>query len=198
MAALRTKAPAQRRRRRSARPPGSPRPSPHEAAAEEAARPLRPARPRRPRPGLDGLRDDGRGLPGPAGDLQLRPVQGLEEQRGLRRQRRTARHPDQRPEQNPAQLRADLPQHQERGGLDRGRALLRAQRRRLPGHRPRPGQGHPQPERRPGRLDDHRAVRQERARSPGQPHALREVPARRRSPTGSSATGARTRSSPST
>ena len=55
-------------------------------------------------------------------------------------------------------------------------ALLRAQRRRLPGHRPRPGQGHPQPERRPGRLDDHPAVRQERARSAGQPHGLREVP----------------------
>ena len=36
--------------------------------------------------------------------------------------------------------------------------------------------GHPQPERRPGRLDDHRAVRQERARRPGQPHRLPEVP----------------------
>ena len=86
------------------------------------------------------------------------------------------RHPDQRPEQNPAQLRADLPQHQERGGLDRGRALLRAQRRRLPGHRPRPGQRHPQPERRPGRLDDHPAVRQAGAGSPGRPHPLRQVP----------------------
>ena len=88
---------------------------------------------------------------------------------------RTDRHADQQPEQDPAQLRPDLPQHQERGGLDRGRALLRAQRRRLRGHRPRPGQGRPQPERRPGRLDDHRAVRQERARRAGQPDGLREV-----------------------
>ena len=39
--------------------------------------------PRHPLRGLDGLRDDGRGLPGPAGDLQLRPVQGLEEQQVL-------------------------------------------------------------------------------------------------------------------
>ena len=70
----------------------------------------------------------------------------------------------------------DLPQHQERGGLDRGLPLLRTQRRRLPGHRPRPGQGHPQPERPAGRLDDHRAVRQERARSRRQPHGPGEVP----------------------
>ncbi len=68
------------------------------------------------------------------------------------------------------------PKRQERGGRDRGRPLLRTQRRRLPGHRPRPGQGHPQPERPAGRLDDHRAVRQERARSAGQPDRPREVP----------------------
>ena len=100
-----------RRRRGGEVPPVPPAPpdQAREAAAEEAARPLRAARPRRPRPGLDGLRDDGGGLPGPAGDLQLRPVQGLEEQRGLRRHRRTDRHPDQRPEQNPAQLRRRSP-----------------------------------------------------------------------------------------
>ena len=180
------------------RPPTGPPSEAHEAAAEEAAGALRAARPRHPRDGLDGLRDDGRGLPGPAGDLQLRPVQGLEEQRGLRRQRRTDRDADQRPEQDPAQLRADLPQHQERGGVDRGLPLLRTQRRRLPGHRPRAGQGRAQPERRPGRLDDHPAVRQERARSRKAAARSWRSSARRRSPTGSSATGARTRSSPST
>ncbi len=73
-------------------------------------------------------------------------------------------------------LGADLAQRQECGGLDRGLALLRTQRRRLPGDRPRPGQGHPQPERPAGRLDDHRAVRQERARSRRQPHDPGEVP----------------------
>ena len=36
---------------------------------------------------------------------------------------------------------ADQPQHQERGGLDRGRPLLRTRRRRLPRHRPRAGRG---------------------------------------------------------
>ena len=75
--------------------------------------------------------------------------------------------PDQRPEQDPAHLGADLPQRQERGRLDRGLALLRAQRRRLPGHRPRPDPGRAPPERPAGRLDDHRAVRQERARAEG-------------------------------
>src|SRR6188474_2565000 len=55
----------------------------HQAAAEEAAHPLRAARALGARLGLDGLRDDGGGLPGSAGDLQLRPVQGIEEQRGL-------------------------------------------------------------------------------------------------------------------
>ncbi len=149
-------------------------------------------------PGLDRLRDDGRGLPGPAGDLQLRPVQGVEKQRGLRRLGRTDRNADQQPEQNPAQLGPDLPQHQERGGLDRGRALLRAQRRRLRRHRPRPGQGRPQPERR------RRAARRSpssssRTRSPRRAAGRSSRSSgRRRSPTGSSATGARTKSSPST
>ena len=170
----RNKAPAAWRRS-SARPSGSPDQA-RETQAEEAARALRAARARCPRPGLDGLRDDGGGLPGPAGDLQLRRVQSLEEQRGRWRQRRTDRHPDQRSEQNPAQLLADLSQRQERGGLDRGLALLRTQRRRLSGHRPRPGQGRAQPERPAGRLDDHRAVRQERARSRRQPHDPGEVP----------------------
>ena len=71
---------------------------------------------------------------------------------------------------------ADQPQHQERGGLDRGRPLLRKRRRRPARHRPRPGQRLPQRQRPAGRLDDHRAVRQERARSRRQPHGPGEVP----------------------
>ncbi len=81
-----------------------------------------------------------------------------------------------RPEQDPAQLGPDQPQHQERGGLDRGRPLLRTRGGRLPRHRPRPDRGRAQPERPAGRLDDHRAVRQERARSRRQPHGAGEVP----------------------
>ena len=146
------------------------------AAAEEAAHSLRARRPRAARPCLDGLRDDGRGLPGPAGDLRLRQVQVGEEQRRLRRQRREDRHPDQQQQQDPAGRRADLNQRQERGGLDRRLPLLRAQRRRLPGDRPRPRPGRPLPVGPAGRLDDHRAVREERAGRAEQPHDPGEVP----------------------
>ena len=127
--------------------------------------------------GLDGLRDDGRGLPGPAGDLQLRPVQGLQEQRGRRRHRRTDRHADQRPEQDPAHLgRRSPPTSRTRWSRSRtpastntagstsrgiGRALVKDILSQSAA---------------PGRLDDHRAVRQERARSRRQPHGPGEVP----------------------
>ncbi len=76
--------------------------------------------------------------------------------------------------------------------------LLRTHRRRLPGHRPGADQRHPQPERRSGRLDDHRAVRQERARRRRAAARSSRSSARRPWPTGWSATGARTKSSPST
>ena len=48
-----------------------------------------------------------------------------------------ARHPDQQPEPHPASTRARSRRDEARGGRDRGPALLRAPRRRLPGHRPR-------------------------------------------------------------
>ena len=83
-------------------------------------------------------------------------------------------------------------------GRDRGPALLRAQRRRLPGHRPR---------RLAGRVTRARRSRAPR-RSPSSSSRTRSPPrtagpcsrscARRRSPTTSSANGPRTRSSPST
>ena len=58
--------------------------------------------------------------------------------------------------------------------------------------------GHPPGRVDAGRLDDHRAVRQERARGAGQPNRSSRSSARPRSHTSSSATGPRTRSSPST
>ena len=197
MAALGTKP----RRRGGAHPPPPP-PAPQEKRKKPRLKKLRILFVllglAHPGDGLDRLRDDGGGLPRPAGDLQLRPVQGLEEQRGLRRRRRTDRHPDQQPEQDPAQLGSDLPEHQERGGLDRGHALLRAQRGRLPGRSAAPW----------SKTSSARAPPRAARRSPSSSSRTRSTPrtaarssrssARRRSPTGSSATGARTRSSPST
>ena len=74
----------------------------------------------------------------------------------------------------------DLAVHQERGHRDRGQALLRAPRRRLPGHRARPVAGRPRRQRRAGRLDDHAAVREERARRAGRPLRVPEAARGRR------------------
>ena len=60
-------------------------------------------------------------------------------------------------------------------GRDRGPALLRAQRGRLPGHRPRRLAGRHLRLGSAGRLDDHPAVRQERARRAGQPDRVPEA-----------------------
>ena len=46
---------------------------------------------------------------------------------------------------------------------------------RLPRHRPGPAAGHHLRRGRPGRLDDHPAVRQERARGAGQPHGVQKL-----------------------
>src|SRR5260221_12524941 len=67
-------------RRSSAAPPGGPSDQARATAAEEAARPFRPAWARSSGGRLDGLRDDDGGLSGSTGDLQLRPVQGRQEQ----------------------------------------------------------------------------------------------------------------------
>ncbi len=83
--------------------------------------------------------------------------------------------PHRQPEPDPARPGRDLAQHQERRHRHRGQALLRARGRGLPGHRARPLAGHPAPERRPGRLDDHPAVREERALGPGRPLGLPEA-----------------------
>ena len=59
--------------------------------------------------------------------------------------------------------RRDLAVDQAGDRRDRGQALLGAPRHRHPRHGPRALGGHPAPGRRPGRLDDHAAVRQELA-----------------------------------
>ena len=180
------------------RPPAPPPLGEAEAAPQEAAHPLRLAGAGRAGAGLDGLRDDGGCLPGPARDLQLRPVQGVEEQRSLRRPRGADRHPDQQPEQDPAHLRADLPERQERHRLDRGQALLLSTAASTstgsPGRWSRTS-SRAAPSRAPRRSPSSSS----RTRSPPRAAARSSrSSARRRSPTGSSATGARTRSSPST
>ena len=96
---------ARAKERGAGRPPGGSLPPPPAPPAlpPRGSRPrlkklrvlLRPRRPRDPGHGLDRLRDDDGGLPGPAGDLRLRPVQGLEEQRRPRRPGRADRDPDQ-------------------------------------------------------------------------------------------------------
>ena len=69
----------------------------------------------------------------------------------------------------PAPARADRPGDEARDRRDRGPPLLRAPGRRPARHRARGLAGPLEPGARPGRLDDHAAVRQERARR-GRPH----------------------------
>ncbi len=70
----------------------------------------------------------------------------------------------------------DRPGDQGGGGRDRGSALLRPPRGRFPGHGAGAVPGRPLGIGPAGRLDDHPAVRQERARRPGEPHDPAEVP----------------------
>ena len=85
------------------------------------------------------------------------------------------RNPLEQREQDPARVQPDLPARQERRRRNRRPALLRAPRRRLRGHRPRPRPGHPVPEREAGRFDDHPAVRQAGPRSPERANCLPEA-----------------------
>ncbi len=93
----------------------------------------------------------------------------------LRRRRQADRDPDRQGAPHPPRLGRDLADRQAGRGRDRGRALLRASRHRLHGHRSRPLPGRARRRRRAGRLDDHPAVRQERARGPEQPHGFPEA-----------------------
>ena len=91
--------------------------------------------------------------------------------------RRTDRHPDQQPEPDPAHLRARSPRtSRTRWSRSRTRASTNtaastSRASAAPWSRTCSARAP-----HAGRLDDHRAVRQERARSPGQPDDLREVP----------------------
>ena len=86
-----------------------------------------------------------------------------------------ARRPDRREQPHPGPSRRHLAERETRGDRDRGPALLQAQGRRLPGHRARAVGGRPPRARRPGRLDDHPAVRQERAARAAEPLDLPEA-----------------------
>ena len=94
---------------------------------------------------------------------------------GPGRQEGPAGGADRRREPHPGRLRRHLLQREAGGGRDRGPALLHAQGRRLPGHRPRPVGGPAAPARRPGRVDDHAAVREERAGRAEEPLAVPEA-----------------------
>ena len=107
----------------------------------------------------------------------------------LRPRRHEARDPDQQPGPDPARLGRDLADHEGGRGRDRGPALLRAPRGRLPGHRPR----------RLARTSSPAAPPRAPRRSPSSSSRTRSRPraaapcsrscARRRSPTSSSASG---------
>ena len=85
----------------------------------------------------------------------------------LRGRRRAAHHAACRPEPRDRALGPDAQAAAGRGGRHRGRALLAPHRRRHQGRGSgRVGRRHAR-EGRPGRIDDHRAVRQERAGRPG-------------------------------
>ena len=155
-----------------------------QAEAQEAAPRLRARRPLGPRCDLHGLRHaDGRGER-PAGARERGRVPGRRELgalcgwaglQGARRARVPDRQAHRQPQPDPRAGGRHLAPHQERGHSDRGPALLRARGPRLPGHRARPVAGHPPPQRRPGRFDDHPAVRQERALGSGRPLGLPEA-----------------------
>ena len=96
------------------------------------------------------------------------------------------------------QLRRDRPGDEGGRGRDRGPALLRAQRRRLPGHRPRRLAGRHlglRPSREPRRSPSSSSRTRSRPRTAG---PCSRSSARPRSPTTSRSSGPRTRSSPST
>ena len=165
----------------AARPRPRPRGPGLERAADPAAAAQAPLRARHPRARparvrLLDLRDHDGGRPGPAGAREPRAVRARPELGRLRRQRPQARDADQQPGPDPALDRGDLAVDEGGGRRDRGHPLLRAPRRRLPGHGARPLPGRPLRLRPAGRVDDHPAVRQERARRAGGPDDPAEVP----------------------
>ena len=125
---------------------------------------------------LDRLRDDDGGRPGPAGARVAERVQGGEELESC--STRSGRQLAVLTGENNRILVASgdiSPNVKQRRDRDRGPALLQAQGRRLPGHRARAVGGRARAARRPGRLHDHPAVRQERAARAAEPLDLPEA-----------------------
>ncbi|CAA9488577.1 MAG: Multimodular transpeptidase-transglycosylase, partial [uncultured Solirubrobacteraceae bacterium] len=141
-------------------------------AAQQAARLRAARRARHPRRGLDRVRDDDgarrRAARARAADQQELPAG----RRPRRRARPAHRH-------RAAGVRArgpHRPRDEARDHRDRGPAVLHQRRRRHPRHRTGPVAGHRRSPRRPGRLDDHPAVRQERARRAERAHRVQQAP----------------------
>ena len=157
---------SRRRRARGAR----------EAQAEEAPRRAGDHRAQPAGPGLVDLRDHDGGRPGPAEAREPRPVRARGELRRLRPRRRPARHAHQQRGPHPGRVRRDRPGDEGGGRRDRGPALLRPPRRRLPGHRSRALPGRALRLGLTGSVDDHAAVREERPGRAGRPDDLPEAP----------------------
>ncbi len=133
-------------------------------------------RPRRPGDGLHHLRDDGLALPRHPPAREQGAVRGGQELGGVRLRGPQDRHRALQHAADPGRVRGHLAVHQAGRGGDRGPALLRTPRGRLPGNRTRPVRGLDARRLHPGSLDDHPAVRQKRARGAGQQNDLPEVP----------------------
>ena len=146
-------------RRRHARParPAAPQAPPQEAAPADPAAPARGARAR-----LGRVRDDHGDQLRPAGTREPVRVQGGEELDPARRHRQADRRADRTGQPHPRLEPVDPLHHEAGDRLGRGQALLHQLRDRPQGHRPGVRRRRLQAARRPGRLDDHPAVRQER------------------------------------
>ncbi len=128
-------------------------------------------RPRHPGRGLDRVRDDdGRRLRPAEARAQERPQLGHP-----RQGQPPARLPDGQPEARLPHRGRGRAGDEARDHRDRGPPLLHQRGRRPARHRPRLLPGRRPEEGGPGRLDDHAAARQERARRPGRPHAVPEA-----------------------
>src|SRR3954451_17739058 len=139
-----------------------------------AARGPRPAR--APRGRLDRVRDDDGGRLRPAGPREPQGVPGRPQLGPLRLHGQdVARRPDEQPEPRAGHIRPDLAGHAQRDHRDRGPALLHELRRRHPRHRARVRPGRRAEAGGPGRLDDHAAVREERAARAEPAHGLPEA-----------------------
>ena len=144
-------------------------------AAQEAPPRVRRDGTRCARDRLMVLRGDDVGRPGPPRAREPPAVQERAELGRRRSKRGAARHADEQRSPHPRPVRGHLADRQAGGRRNRGPAVLRASQGRLPGDRARRRPGRPAAEHRPGRVDDHAAVREERPPHPGQPNGVPEA-----------------------